>query len=387
MELTKEQIAEIASQAAQSVVEQNIKVDRKATPSEPEGKITFPESEKFKSLGEQLMAIARHETHGQLDNRLKVPSGLSENVPADGGFLVQQDFIQELLKKTYETGILASRCRRIGVGPNSNSIALPYVDESSRATGSRYGGVRAYWEAEGGTKTASQPKFGRIDMKVQKLIGLCYATDELLQDAFALEGFIGQAFAEEFGFLVDDAIVNGTGAGQPLGILNANCLVTVNKETGQAATTVVSENIDKMWSRMWSKSRGNAVWLVNQDLEPELQNMFRPVGTGGIPAYMPAGGLSASPYASLKGRSVVPIEQCQTLGTSGDILLVDMSQYLIIDKSAMQSATSIHVKFTTDETAFRFVYRVNGQPWWRTALTPYKGTNTLSPFVALQTRS
>ena len=186
-----------------------------------------------------------------------------------------------------------------------------------------------------------------------------------------LEGVISQAFSEEFGFKIDDAIVNGTGAGQPLGIMNASGTVQVNKETGQAADTVIAENIDKMWSRLWARSRANAVWLINQGVEPELYNMYRPVGTGGIPAYMPPNGLSQSPYGSLLGRPVIPIEQCDTIGDAGDILLVDLSQYLLIDKGGIQSATSIHVQFTTDETAFRFVYRIDGQPSWHSALTPY----------------
>ena len=194
-------------------------------------------------------------------------------------------------------------------------------------------------------------------------------------------------FSEEFGFKVDDALINGNGAGQPLGILSSNCLVTVAKESGQAASTVVVENIVKMWARMWARSRQNAVWLINQDIEPQLYTMSLSVGTGGVPVYMPANGVSGSPYSTLFGRPVIPIEQCQTLGTKGDIYLADFSQYLIIDKGGMDSATSIHVRFIYDETVYRFVLRIDGQPIWNSALTPYKGSSTLSPFVALATRS
>jgi HK97 family phage major capsid protein len=112
------------------------------------------------------------------------------------------------------------------------------------------------------------------------------------------------------------------------------------------------------------------------------------VGAGGLPAYMPPGGLSVAPYGTLKGRPIIEIEQCAALGTVGDIMLVDLSQYLTIEKGGLQSASSIHVQFVTDETAFRFVMRNNGQPLWDSPLTPYKGTtSTLSPFITLATRA
>jgi HK97 family phage major capsid protein len=111
------------------------------------------------------------------------------------------------------------------------------------------------------------------------------------------------------------------------------------------------------------------------------------VGTGGVPVYLPAGGLSASPYSSLFGRPVIPVEYCATVGDLGDIALVDLGQYQAIDKGVLKTATSIHVRFDYNETAFRFVFRFDGQPAWKSALTPFKGSNTLSPFVALAERA
>jgi len=347
--------------------------------------------EGFRSFGEQLMAVVEAgKAGGKVDPRLlQRATGLNEGIGSEGGFLVQTDFSAELLKRAYETGVLANRCRKIAISSNANGIKINGIDESSRATGSRWGGVQAYWLAEAGTKVESKPKFRKIELELNKLIGLCYATDELLQDTTALESIIGQAFSEEFGFMIDDAIINGTGAGLPLGVLNSGCLVTVSKETGQPAATILAENVIKMWARMWSRSRPNAVWFINQNIEPQLYTMSLAVGVGGIPVYMPANGLSDSPYARLMGRPVIPIEQCQTLGTLGDIILADFSQYVLADKGGIQAASSIHVNFKYDESVFRFVYRVDGQPIWNSALTPYKGGagNSLSPFVVLESRS
>lgn len=344
----------------------------------------------FSSFGEFLQAVVRAESpQGRVDPRLveERATGMSEGIPAEGGFLVGVDYVNELLKKTYETGILAGRCRKIPVSANSNGIKMPYIKETSRADGSRWGGILAYWKGEAAAKAASQPEIGQIELNLKKLTGLAYVTDELLQDTAALEAYVSQAFVEEFAFKIDDAIFNGTGAGMPLGIMNSPCLVTVAKETGQAAKTIVFENIVNMWSRMWAKSRPNAVWLINQDIEPQLYSLGITVGTGGSPVYLPPGGLSGSPYGTLFGRPVIPIEQAQTLGTVGDIALADFSQYILIDKGGIQAASSIHVKFIYDETVFRFVYRVDGQPWWPAALTPKNSTNTLSPFVVLATRA
>lgn len=350
------------------------------------------EKKPWRDFGEQMRAIRYACTPGgPIDPRLapetRAASGLGETVPSDGGFLVQQDFSTELVRQMYEVGTIAGRCRRIPIGPNANGLKMNGIDETSRVDGSRWGGVRAYWEGEADTASASKPKFRQMSWTLKKLLAFCYTTDELLEDTTALGAILAQAFAEEMAFKLDDAIYNGNGAGLPLGIMNANCLVTVAKENGQAASTLVYENIVKMWSRMWGRSRANAVWFINQDIEPQLNSMSIAVGTGGVPVYMPAGGLSQSPYSQLYGRPVIPVEMAATLGTTGDIVLADMSQYLLVDKGGIANDYSVHVRFLYGEGTYRFVLRSDGQPLWASAKTPFKGSNTLSPFVALATRS
>ena len=339
---------------------------------------------RFSSFGEQLMAAYRAAMPGgKVDERLstRAASGLNETTPSDGGFLVQQDFVTELLKKTYETGILASKVKKIPISTNANGMKINAIDEDSRANGSRWGGVQTYWEGEADEITASKPKFRQMELSLKKLTGLCYATDELLQDAAALEAVIRQAFAEEFGFKIDDAILSGSGEGEPLGILNSGAIVTVAKDASQTDTITV-ENLIKMWNRLWSRSRANAVWYINQELEPYLYTLK----IGDKPVYIPAGGLSEKPYGTLFGRPVVPIEQCSAAGEVGDIILADIGQYLLIDKGGVKSASSIHVRFLYDENVFRFIYRVDGKPIWTKPLTPYKGSATVSPFVTLAKR-
>jgi len=346
------------------------------------------DGKKWKSFGEQLQAIAKAEIEHDVDPRLirAKATGLSEGVDAEGGFLVQPEYVQELIKLAHDTGILMKDCRVIPV--TRNQLILNALAETSRANGSRWGGILAYWVNEAGTKNKSKPAFRQISLKLEKLIGLCYATDELLQDAKALETVIKQGFAEEFGFKIDDAIINGTGTGQPLGLMNSGALVTQAKETGQDAATLVAENIDKMWNRMPAKLRVKAKWYINQDVESEFPKMAYKVGTAAIAAFVPPKDIgSKAPAGTLKGRPVVPIEQAQALGTKGDIIFANLQEYLLIEKGPMEAAQSIHVRFINDETTYRFVYRVDGQPLWNSTLTAYKGSTTRSPFVVLATRS
>ncbi len=344
--------------------------------------------ERFPNLGEQLLAVARASTGGGMDMRLRAPLGMNEGNPADGGFAVQVDFATTLVNRIYEGGEVASRVTRFPISPNSNGMKIPAVDETSRATGSRYGGVQVYWVGEGVAPPATRPKFRTVDLDLKKLMGLFYATDEMMQDAAFLTAMAEAMFYSEAIFALEDSIVRGSGVAQPKGFLATGPKVTVAKETSQAADTILFKNVLKMWARLDPRSQGNAVWYINQDVVPELLSLNGPAGAT-VPTlvYMPPGGLSAAPYGTILGRPVVPIEYCATVGDEGDIILADLSQYVVVDKGGVDQQSSIHVSFTTAETAFRIQYRVDGQPMWTSPLTPYKGTATVSPFVTLAERA
>lgn len=347
----------------------------------------------FKSFGEQLSAIAGAGMNKgmPMDNRLqwRAPSGANASGPADGGFLIQTDFSMALLDQMNEMGQLISRIRKIPISSGANGIMLPTVDETSRAAGSRWGGVRGYWVNEAAEITSSRPKFRQIELKLNKLAALGYATSELLEDAVAMQAIFQQAFAEEMVFNVEDAIFSGTGAGQPLGFMNSAALITVSAESGQAASTIVAANVLKMMARLPARSVMNSVWLINQDILPQLWSMTVGSGSATHLMYAPPGltnDNANAPWGTLMGRPVIPVEYASTLGTTGDIALVDLTQYIGIDKGGAQAAESMHVRFIYDEMAFRLTYRFDGQPAWHSPMTPYKGSNTQSPFVVLATR-
>lgn len=349
------------------------------------------EKKPWASSGEFFRCVA-NAANGRMDERLsaslreeRAASGMSEGVLSDGGFLIPPEFSGVMLHDAIETGMLSSKCRKQVM--SRTNLTIPGVDETSRANGSRWGGIQTYWENEADELTSSKPKFRQINMKAKKLTGLIYMTDELMEDAPAIESFIGDGFKNEFGFKMDDSIIRGTGAGDPLGILNAGCLVSQAKETGQSSATITGKNVMKMFKRMLPRSLSNAVWYINQECWEQIFSLSMEIGTGGIPLFIEAGKLPNAPYGSILGRPIQPIEQCEALGTVGDILFADLGAYILATKGGIQQASSIHVKFLTAQTAFRFILRVDGEPLRASALTPYKGSDTLSSFVVLATRS
>lgn len=354
------------------------------------------EARPFKSLGEQLVAIAavsmQGDSTGRTDKRLQwsKAAGANETIPSEGGFLVQSDFSTALLNLMHTDPGILGRLTWLNISSNANRIVLPTIDETSRARGSRWGGIRAYWLAEGEQKIDSKPKFGEIALGMNKIAALGYVTDELLQDAGIIQAIMEQGFREEIMFEVTDAVFNGDGAGKPLGILKSGAVIVVNKESGQANGSIVFANLVNMMNHLPTRSRSRAVWVVGDSgTETALYSVTLPGGAG-YPIFLPpgqAGTPGNATFGSLLGRPVIPVEHLPGIGGAGDLMLVDFSEYIAADKGGIQQAESIHVRFVYDETCFRMVYRVDGQPAWRKPTTTANGAMTKSPFVALGARS
>lgn len=366
-----------------------------AGPIRIEGGDNLAAQKPYRNLGEQLADIAAAETpkgglaREKLNNLQRAISGMSTSVPADGGYLLQTAFTTALLEKPEEVSQISPRCNKIPIGAGFDSLEAPFINETSRATGSRWGGVQVYRAGEAVDVTAKKPGLSTWEVRLFDLKGLCYVTERLLQDATALESIVQKAFRSEIFFKLDDEIVRGTGAGQCQGIVGAPCTVTISKESGQAADTIITENINKMFNALFASSRGNAVWLYNQECEPQLETLTLAIGTGGVlmPLWSPAGmGMNNGPTAKLKGLPAIPVEQASALGDLGDIILADLSGYVLVDKGGIDAQSSIHVRFIYDEMTFKFNYRVNGAPRLRSAVTPYKGATSHSHFVILQAR-
>lgn len=348
--------------------------------------ITDEADQKFESDGKFFMAVKNAALYpGRADPRLKSlwvrdATGLSEGVPADGGYLIPQEMQKGILERMYTTGEILSR---ISIDPvTGNNMSYNAVDETSRVDGSQMGGVTAYWVGEGGTITASKPKFRQIELKLKKVAALAYATDEQLEDVLTLESWLNRTVPNVLRFKVEDTIFEGDGVGKPLGILSSPCLIIIARDT---AATIKAVDVVNMWSRRWAGNK-DYVWLISQEAAAQLPQMTI-ASSPSWPVYVPPGGFADRPYGALFGAPVIETEYNAALNTKGDIMLASLSEYQAIDKGSLKGMTSIHVAFVTDETAFRFTYRIDGEPTWNSELTPLHGSNTVSPFVVLGSAS
>jgi HK97 family phage major capsid protein len=359
-----------------------------------------PAPKPFATFGDQLAAIrsaAIGAKNGSApDPRLSAvqdyarmqaaASGLNETIGSEGGFAVQTDITDRIMSRIETEAMLWPKAFPVPLSANSNGAKINLLDETTRVTGSRWGGVQVYWEAEATAVTAKKPKIFPLELTLQKLFGIGYRTDEVSQDWAASGALMERAFTSEMAFSLDDAAIRGTGAGMPLGFLNASCLVTVSAEAGQTADTLLAENIFKMFARMPARSKQRADWHINGELWPQIFGLVQVIGTGGAPLFIPSGAIGDNPGGTLLGRPVVEIEQCSAIGDVGDITFDDMGEYLRLEKGGIQRASSIHVEFLTDQEVFRWILRTNGAPGWKSAVTPYKGAATRSPFVTLAAR-
>lgn len=344
---------------------------------------------KFRNMGEQFraVALAALSHNSNIDPRLAYnerANGMNETNPSEGGFLVVPEFSQEIMEIAFAENDLLSRCDRDST--KSNSIKVPYLDNFDRSSGG-WGGVQAYWVNEAAEATASKAKLGEWQSNLQKMMVLVPVSDEMMEDVNFMGSFVRKSAGNAIAFKTTDGLIHGNGAGQMLGILNGKDLVSQAKEAGQPAATIKAENVINMWSRLHPSFKKDAVWLVNGECTPQLMTMSVAVGTGGQLLYMPQGGLNTEPYGLLFNRPVIEIEQASALGTKGDLILASLSQYHILDKNGIKEDVSMHVYFATDEMAFRFIYRVNGQSKLKSAITPYKGSKTLGAFIALADRT
>lgn len=356
-----------------------------ATMYSPAGKVSDKDRRAAESRLEQTEKRnqARLETEFKKEGRAAATGGFTVGVPSDGGFFLQGETATELITNGFGNSEILPRTASRTLGAASQFVEIIGIDETSRVTGSRGGGIRVYTAKELDEYTASKTKFKKIRIEPSKLVGLYNASGEMMRNVTFLGQEMRQLFGEEFAFKCQDLAYRGSGTGEAAGVLNAACLVTVAKETGQGAKTIKTTNLSKMWSRFVGK---RPVWFINRDCGPELDQLSITAGTAALePRFVT---YDAQGIMRIKGAPVVEIEQAETLGTVGDIMLADWSQYITANKGDIMEAMSIHVYFIYDQETFRFTYYFDGQPRWSSALTPYKGNgNTVSPFVVLATRS
>lgn len=346
----------------------------------------------FASMGEFFSVVyqAAIPGRGVFDERLlkmqAAASGMNQGDPTQGGALVPPSFSQQILDLVNGAPEnLMALCQTFTIV--GESLTIPAAGDSIGP--SRYGGTQAYWIAEGDQKTPSFPRLRQIKLEPEELAVVVYATDKLLRNAPALDAYIRRSASEAILWAVNNAILFGTGVGQPLGIMNSPALITVAAEGAQVEPLVL-ENINNMYARLHPRAEQGARWFINKDVEPALETLNLQIGTSGFPVFIasPNGwpNVAEAPQRRLKGLPLHTVEYCQTLGTPGDIILANLGFVALGIQGGLEEDISIHVRFLWDETAFRFVFRVDAEPMLTAPITPYHGTSTLSAYIALAAR-
>lgn len=312
-----------------------------------------------------------------------------EAVGAEGGFAVPPVMLEGIMNHVLREDSVAARCDIYQMQRNSLAVA---GDETTPWQTS--GGIQANWEGESGTYDQSKNDLKLKELRLRKLTVLAPVTEELLEDASALERHVAAKAADKIDFKLGEAIFRGNGAGQPLGFLNSGSVVEVDGESSQVADTVVQRNIEKLWEGMYAPYRANAVWFIHHEVEKELMRLSF-VGrddTGAeasagstVATYLQPGQLgNSSPFGSLMGRPVIVTQHCAALGDTGDVVFASMPQYWLGMKAGgINTQTSIHLWFDQDVVAYKFRMRVDGQPWLDAPITPLRGSATQSAFVVL----
>lgn len=335
----------------------------------------------FRSYGEFCADVVRAATGKDVSDRLvrAATTFSNEGSGPDGGYAVPPQFANEIASIAYAEESILSLCDNTPVAGNS----MTFPKDETTPWGST--GITAAWEGEGNQSTPKKAALGESQLKLRKLKVLVAASEELLADASAMSAYITRKCGEAVEWKVNDAIVNGTGAGMPLGIMTSAATVSAAKETSQVAATIVAGNVVKMYGRVIKGPGAKLAWLVHPDAINQV--MLLKVGEQSIWT-PPQEGFKAAPNGFLLGRPIIESDACQTLGTAGDIILGNFNGYRAITKAGgAEFAQSMHLWFDQDLMAFRLIFRMDGQPALGAAVSPKNGSSTRSHFATVAVRA
>ncbi len=312
-----------------------------------------------------------------------VRASMNESVNSEGGFSVPEEFAAQWLDDSLESEIVRPRAQIWNM--NAPTRKVPGWDGNDRSGGKTHGGLEMQWLAEKATGTRQSAKMRMIELKAKKGAIFSQISNELAADGQGFESQFTGALVKSIGFGLDEKFLFGTGAGVPAGALSsANpALVSVAKESGQTAATITYTNLVSMFSRIAPMCLGNVVWLANATAIPQLLTLTIAVGTGGshFPVMKETNG-----QFSIFGKPVIFTEHAKSLGTEGDIALVDFSQYTIGLRKEISIDKSTAPGWTEDLTDYRVIIRIDGQSTWSAPITPKNG-DSLSWAVTLAERS
>ena len=335
----------------------------------------------FKSMGEFANAVVQTSL-GYNDVRLGATTNTYNANGGGGGegFLVPPEYSTQIWDIAFENTDLLGMSQP---EPTTSNAVFKPKDETTP-----WGavGVQAAWRTEGQQLLATKLAVTGELMTLHELYAFCAASSEVISDAPMLQDRLTRQAGNAIQWKASDAIMWGDGAGKPLGFMKAPSKIQAPKDVGQAKLTLSVSNLANMVARVL-RTGGKPMWLINPDVLPQLVQLVIPGTT--IPAYLPNNMPGqANPWDGyLLGYPVMFTEHAQTLGTEGDVVCANMAGYYSVTKGGVDFASSIHLYFDQNLTAFRWTFRLTGQPMLSKPILPANGTTTKSHFVSLATRA
>jgi len=306
-----------------------------------------------------------------------------------GGTLIPTEYSNQVFERIKTKSNIMQNALVVPMG--TNRIEIPFIagfDESQGAVG---GNVKWAWKGEEKLLSETNIKTGAIALTLNKCTGMAKVTDEIIKfSPQSIEAIVQREFDTGLNMAINKACIRGTGAGQPRGVIGAPCTIPVPKETDQLVDTFIYDNVLNMIARQYSSDEGlgDGVWYANKTVLPQIGLLSLPVGTGGAGIFLAGQSIQGKPLWSIMGMPLLFSSQMSAVGDAGDIGLFDWKQYLIgqpAGGAGMETEQSIHLYFDYAAVAFRFIFYMDGQPWWPDEFTPLYG-DSQSPFVTLAAR-
>ena len=324
-----------------------------------------------------------------------IANAMAERVPSEGGFLVPEFLRSQVL--TYMTSAVI-RPHAMVMPMSTLRLPVPNLDNPSQASGGQaLGGLTFSLTEEGAAITASAPSFGRTVLEARKVAALLQdVPNELVDDsAGAFGDFLSRVIAQGYAWQEDDWFFNGSGVGQPQGLINAPCQVTVSRSGGAGA--VVLADIVAMAKALHPVAKQAALtpglthvrWLLSASAFDQLLDLYQVVGTAPTSAAVSPSewlqlGDGDQVGPSLMGIPASVTDHQPAVGTTGDVILADLSQYLIGDRLTMTvEKSALGSGFVKSTSNFRVKSRVDGR-YWIQSKTTTEASQQVSPVVILQ---
>ena len=355
---------------------------------------------------EREWATSRLERSYGLERRKFDPENLQSRAGTESmsggatyGYLIKPQYYGSLFEIAMEDSVLYPYAFKVPIG-QSLELRWPVLDQYFTPTSGQsasYGGVQVYRKGEIAQRPSTDAKLREQTFKVTDLVGYTPLSRDLIADNYiAADAIIQRVFARAIEWKKDYEVLNGNGVGKPLGYFNSPALLTV---TRVAASRIKYDDLVAMLAAYHQSGLGDAMWVANQTTWTDLAAIK---DNAGAYVFQPNAMINQAMMLSIMGKTQtvpdlkykamgtllgLPIrftEKVPALGTTGCLSLINPTQYGVADRQGLEVGISEHFLFDTDQIAFRFKIRNDGQPLWLGPYVSADSANTkFSPFVQL----